>query len=427
MTRTPLSLLLTPCLMLCGIAQAAEISSCQDLQNIPTNSTAYYTFTQDIDCSGIDFRPIPYFLGVLDGDKGNGERYTISNLTINAEPNSGKNAGLFERILGNYLYADKTTQIKNLHFINAAVYSDTNTYRGLLAGSADYSLFENITVKGLIVTGNNTGGNHPIAFEPSTGGLVGYTSYIDFSNIALHNVTLMLQGSEYYAGGIVGQEWPRSGVTNLGSQFKQVSVTNLSIDAKACDHDLNEVYSCGAGGLIGQVSGSGQVGIEESAVIGKIYARYNAGGLIGHFPEVNWAEEGLPPTIINNSYTDVLLESDQYAGGLIGNAPNNDNVKINMSYVYAAGPVNVKGEDGGRGMVGNKGKSSNRVLTTEGYFDKDNTGKEYSGDRGSQRLSVTKMMDPATYATWNTDIWCIAPNIYPSLRYQQYQGYCISE
>ncbi|HLF67248.1 MAG TPA: hypothetical protein VI522_06475, partial [Gammaproteobacteria bacterium] len=315
-------------------------------------------------------------------------------------------------------------QIKNLHFINAAVYSHMNTYRGLLAGSADYTHFENISVEGLMVASINTGCNPAAAFEPSTGGLVGYTFMSEFSNIALDDVNLMIQGDEYYAGGVVGQERARSGITNLGSQFKQISVTNLYINAKACDHALNDVYTCGAGGLIGYVSAAGQVGIEESFVTGEIYARYNAGGLIGHFPGVSWSEDSITPSTINNSYTDVLLESDQYAGGLIGNAPENDYMKINMNYVYAAGSVNVDGRDAGRGMVGNKNRASNRVLTTEGYFDKDSTGKEYSGDRGSQRLSSLKMKDTMTYAAWDPSIWCILPNKYPSLQSQN-AGYCV--
>ncbi|HLF67422.1 MAG TPA: hypothetical protein VI522_07360, partial [Gammaproteobacteria bacterium] len=67
-------LLLTTSLLFCGLAQAAvEITSCQDLQNIPDQSALDYVLSQDIDCSSVTFRPIPYFRGTLDGDKGNGE------------------------------------------------------------------------------------------------------------------------------------------------------------------------------------------------------------------------------------------------------------------------------------------------------------------------------------------------------------------
>ncbi|MCK9371519.1 DUF5018 domain-containing protein, partial [Candidatus Dojkabacteria bacterium] len=76
-----------------------DILNCQDLQNMERNLYANYVLMSNIDCSGINFRPIGGgnpFVGTLK----NGGEYTIKGLTIQNSAFNYSYAGLFGVLSG---------------------------------------------------------------------------------------------------------------------------------------------------------------------------------------------------------------------------------------------------------------------------------------------------------------------------------------
>jgi hypothetical protein len=375
------------------------IENCQDLQDI--NSNANYVLVDDIDCGGFDFQPIThYFKGTLDG--GNG--HIIKHLRIEAKP--GQNVGLFTNISG--------ATITNIHFESSSLKGDINTFKGLIAAIAYRSTISDITVKYLNITPNDTHYNNDTTWHaPSSGGLVGSSQFMSYANINLDEISMQLKGSEYYAGGLIGEE--------MGSTISDVSITNLYIEAtdpnagesECADFDF---LSCGAGGLIGGVWPGSQITIDKTSVEGRIEALYNAGGFIGWFEDY----DGASPSYIRNSYTDVRVNSKKFAGGLIGHAPKKEPhpTLIYLDSVYAIGEVETS--DFGQAFVGN---SSDRVRldntkSTKSFFDIQTTGKNHSGVTNATGYNTDKMQEWYTFAVegeWNANIWFMRDGFYPVL------------
>lgn len=151
-----------------------QISTCEQLQDINyeegegnfpyLTGNYYFILTQDIDCSGTaiwnnraGFLPIgrtlnmggyygwetlgDRFVGTFDG-----ANHTIKNLYINRPMFAY--VGLFGEIGDSNNDGEKTTYIKNLNIQDAKIYGSTGL--GILAASASYSVFSNITTSGIV-------------------------------------------------------------------------------------------------------------------------------------------------------------------------------------------------------------------------------------------------------------------------------------
>ncbi|HLF66141.1 MAG TPA: hypothetical protein VI522_00835 [Gammaproteobacteria bacterium] len=78
MSKFQLCVLGSTLFSLCTLAYAeVPITNCEELQNIPENSSDYFYLTRSISCEGLDFTPIDgKFSGTLDG-----RGFIITNLT----------------------------------------------------------------------------------------------------------------------------------------------------------------------------------------------------------------------------------------------------------------------------------------------------------------------------------------------------------
>ncbi len=383
-----------------SIAHAREggipIYSCEELRDISLLEENYY-LNNDLECANTVFYPIlNSFRGTLDGGiydaNGNytGENYTISNLTIQYV--NDEDGGLFTELY--------TATFKNIHFQNATVYGDITQAWGLVAGKAFYSHILNITAENIKMDGPDDS-----IGAGEQGGIIGYSQGTNLAHVHVRNVTIKQRRN---AGGLVGEQGFRG-------EIRDSSVTGLQSSGGCFQDD----QACSYGGIIGLVSRADEdwVVIRRSYAEGSINSQFNAGGLIGFIAANSHVH-------IEHSYSKVSLSSSKFAGGLIGQAPqegNNEKGNVKLNHVFAIGPVHVDGKDAGRGILGNYSKSSNRVIATESYFDKQETGKKYSGDSGSKGLSSLSMRDQSetTFSAtdgWDRNIWHIENGFYPSLK-----------
>lgn len=366
-------------------AQAAiniPIYSCYNLQNMGTDLTAHYYLARDLDCYGASFDPIiGQFKGRLSGKDESGNIHIIRNIRIEAQP--GKNGGLFESLDG--------ATISDLRFDNIAVYSQDNTLRGLIAGKISKSTLVNVFASNIQIRGETTADSQsPWSKFGAAGGIAGFAGDSVISNVHLNFVYVKQHG---HAGGMVGD------ASNL--RIEKSSVKNLS---HLWEWQRTEPYPEGMsfGGLIGKAVG---VNISRCSATGSISGVWETGGLIGS------ARSGV---MISNSYSRVNVNAYTYAGGLIGRSYD----EVTLSHVYATGLVDG---DHGRGMIGSEKQHGDEPSNvTEGYFDKDTTKREYSGDDGSKPRSTKRMTKehPKTFDEdkgWSRDIWIFPTGQYPSL------------
>jgi len=384
-------------------AQEYEINSCEDLPTIANDMTGTYYLVNNIDCLGTPIYPIPgHFLGAL---VGNGN--TIANLHIIVLSDQG-NDGLFE-VLGTH---DSTVRprITDIHFENARVDGGRSSHRGLIAGVAYQADLSNITVQSLYVNGGESGvGN--------AGGVLGYAEKSILSEVHLSTANIT-RGQ--YGGGLIG-------VANLGTQILDSSVNQLKSGYETCGGDI---YAFG--GLVGAINNtneaSSKVQIMRSSAQGSITVEKNGGGLVGRIPTAAYVD-------ILESYSNVAITAVRYAGGIIGLAvednPYSPRGNVLVKHVYARGSVNLDGDKGGRGIVGNKNKSTSRIKSEGSFFDKDGTGKEYSGDEythyvylgdkthhKSKGLTSSEMKNAKIFtdAGWSADVWNFGNGAYPTLK-----------
>ncbi len=222
-----------------AIAQGyTVIKTADDLRNIEANMSGKYILMNDIDLSGIDWTPIGGEIisasqAPFSGEF-NGNGYTISNLTVTAQPLATDNttlqsSGLFAYLLG--------ATFKNLNIENAAI--GTNCMGGILAGQATEVTIQNVHVSGLVNSSyedlSMANGENVLA---SVGGLFGLCgSLSDISNssadVTLIGVTL---------GGLIGY-----GSANINNSY----ATGAFFGRKINDSDTH--YS---GGLVGYSVGT---------------------------------------------------------------------------------------------------------------------------------------------------------------------------
>ncbi len=390
-----------------GTAQAeiiAPITNCADLRNISDYMAGHYMLTQDIDCVGVEFHPIGSssgraFTGTLDGENPMGGAFVIRNLSIES---AGLPVGLFVSLEG---------RVSNIHFQNAEVKGAHDQNVGLIAAQADGAEISNITVDTLTLISPGHGNEH------AAGGIVGYAENTTLSHVRLYS-THKDEGISIAnlapAGGLIG-------IANTGTQIIASSVEQLKPGKYFCI-----VEDCAFGGLIGVVENTflaeQKVTISRSFARGSIETGKNGGGLIGRVEPYAYVD-------IDNSYAQVRIsEVNQYGGGLIGQAKeliNGPRGNITLTHVYAAGRI-----DDGRGIVGNYDKSSPRVKSVGSFFDKEATGRKYSGDRYTAHdennklyqsigFNTAAMQSRQTYiaAGWDETIWDLPQgSAYPTLK-----------
>lgn len=364
-------------------ADQIPIYSCDELQNISKNLSAEYYLANDLDCHGLSMEPVQgTFKGKLSGKDNTGTMHIIRNLEMRAK--RGADGGLFAQIQG--------ATISDIRFENISVYSDDNTSRGLIAGHISKATLNNISGKNIQIRGATTYDS----FDPwsqwgRSGGIAGFAGESTFSNIHLTDVQVK---QHTYAGGLVGETFIL--------RIDNCSVKNLS---SLWEWQRTEPYPEGMtfGGLIGRAAGAD---ITRSSATGSISGVWATGGLIG---TASWGVN------IENSYSHVNVHAYTYAGGLIGRSFST----VTLSHVYATG--HVQGSEG-RGMIGSKKQHGDTPsVVTEGYFDKNTTKRENSGDDGSQARSTKRMTKehPKTFSAekgWSREIWVFPTGEYPSLK-----------
>jgi len=362
---------------------SVPITSCYKLQNIAKDLSAHYYLTTDLDCYGAGFEPIQgVFTGSLSGKDTDGKIHSIKNIRIEAKP--GKNGGLFDTIEG--------ATVSDIRFDNIAVYSEDNTSRGLIAGRMSNATLVNISANNIEVRGETTSDSlSPWSKFGVAGGIAGFAGDSVFKSIHLTNVYVK---QHMYAGGFVGDAY------NL--RIEKSSVKNLS---EIWEWQRTEPFPEGMsfGGLIGK---AGAAQIIQSSATGDIASPWEAGGLIG---AAAWG------VTIENSYSQVNVWSNHFAGGIIGRSYST----VNLKHVFATGHVDG---DYGRGMIGSMKQHGDEPSNiTEGYFDKDTTKREYSGDDGSKARS-TKRMTKEHQRTfdvdkgWSREVWVFYTGEYPRLK-----------
>ena len=248
-----------------------QICSCQQLQNMTTNLSAYYTLIRDVDCSatsgwsgGSGFLPVGYVI-VVDGNDNHdnafvgvfdGAGYEIDSLFINRPTGSNTNGGgIGCGIFGNARYAT----IKNVGMtnVNITCYSSIGAIFGMgfntdvskvYAESGSVASSYNGSLGGLI--GSATRSSSP----PSSAKIANSYSKV--------SVTLNKTSNTWYVGGLVGY---------VGMPIENCYATGAVVGTAT---------SSATGGLVGTLQGST---ISNSFSTGMITASGTyKGGLIGY-------------------------------------------------------------------------------------------------------------------------------------------------
>lgn len=409
------------------------ISTCDELMDM-SDPNGYYELTNAIDCY-YNNSPIQIpFSGEL-----NGNGFSIINLSITAsEDDPDKSAGLFKLLVPSQ--NGDSPYIHDIVLYGGHIYG--GSYLGAIASKAYNAIFENIYATNVQI-------NH--RYEGSyRGGLVGYAENSSFDRIDMH--APMIDYNISYAGGLIGHAHNSSisnatlryvrlehdsgpsdllsrtpnGLGGLAGRFSQdktfTSISNVHIFQLHIGPSFQPVNN--VGGLVGILdSVDGNMKIERSSVIGGFLTcgGANIGGLVGNFKTSGE---------IINSYSQVDIEEQpydqrsRYVGGIIGK-PLADK-HIILKNVYATGLIDADGKkSAGRAMVGSTSEKSH-VVGIESFFDKQATGKKYSGDDGSKGMTTKQMQDRSTYVNWSESIWTLVEGKYPDLknkyRYERMQS-----
>ena len=253
-----------------------EISTVQEF--IAMQNGFAYKLTNDIDLEGIQW--VPKDLNYVDID-GNG--FSILNLrTVKTFNDTSLYIGLFSTL--NYSTVRNLNIERSLTIITLNANDQSyNAHGGIIAGSAYFTSFINVSVSGEMSINNASNG------ATYLGGFVGNGSEITIKD-SIANV--QLEGKNY-VGGFVGQGW------------------NIKIDRSYTSGELYSNHRVGA--LIGEAS---RINIRNSYSTATVSSnQWDVGGLVG---------VGYDSIFISNSYFNGLIISSNHWGksGLIGNGYN---------------------------------------------------------------------------------------------------------
>lgn len=254
-----------------------SIKTVDDLQKL-AGSEATYQLKNDIDLSGVNWKPIEGFKGTLIG---NG--FTIKNMTIET---SASNVGFFSTLNGN---------VTNLNFENASVtVSGSNENIGVLCGSMQGTA-SNITVSGTVKADNSK----------NVGGIIGYYSKGGNSSMIRLIGSVNVSGDSC-VGGVIGS-------CNVSSRnYSNYTVTIESLE----NSGTVKASSDYAGGLFGFLSydegNSYTVTMSGLKNTGDISGKLYVGGLIGCGSTDNNS------SYIKNSSSSATITAEAYAGCIAG-------------------------------------------------------------------------------------------------------------
>jgi hypothetical protein len=337
------------------------ISNVDHLQNMNSDTDAFYLIVDDIDCSGtsvwdsgMGFQPVGTrtkpFTGSLDG---NG--YVIEDLTI--KRTSSDYIGLFGWI--------RSASISNVSMETADISGRNNV--GGIAGVNSGGSITNCNFRGTV------------RGTTYVGGLVGQ-NYFGGGSIAESLVSADIRGISL-TGGIAGMN--QAGCSIISSYSEGV----VSGDDTT-------------GGVTGDNYGT----LEMSFSVSSVRGSRNTGGLCGR--------NSYGGTIAN-CYSTGMVSGTSVAGGLVGM-----NWMGDIANSYATGPVAGTSRIGGLvGMNFGLGLSSGTFLSS--YWDKETTGQTTSS--GGIGKTTKEMKQQTTFAGWDfIEIWKINEDVtYPLFGWQE--------
>ncbi len=289
------------------------ITTCEQLQDIPSDSTDSYVLANDIDCSSIaNFTPINYFAGTI-----NGNGHTISNLTINQDIDSP--IGFIQTAAGG-------TSISNLSFKNVDI-TNTNSQSavGCVIGYSRAPM-NNWTCGRLTLDNVHCSGD--INGVSTVGGLVGYLEYFEITNSSFDGDVVGIGSTiDGFVAGSVGGLIGNAGCSQDHICYISQSSSSGSVNGGSSSNSSN-------GGLMGN---SWFVNVDNSYSESSISGMDRTGGLVGNAFYDN----------INQSYaTGSVSSNGNNVGGLVGFLESSNVVKS-----YSTGSVSSSGNWVG-GLVG---------------------------------------------------------------------------
>ena len=253
-----------------------SIKTVDDLQKL-VGSEATYQLKNDIDLSGVNWKPIEGFKGTLIG---NG--FTIKNMAIET---SASNVGFFSTLSGS---------VTNLNFENANItVSGSNENIGILCGSMQGTA-SNIIATGVV---NASSSNF-------VGGVIGFISTQNSFSINNLENKADISGVNYI-GGVIGYCY-----TNTTSSSVVVQLSNIK--------NGGTVYATGdyAGGTIGYFSdrdGDQTYYLTNANNTGNVYGKTNVGGIVGY-------ASGSVKSYISDSTSVASIEAEACVGCIAGRA-----------------------------------------------------------------------------------------------------------
>jgi hypothetical protein len=230
------------------------------------------------------------FLGTFDG-----QNHTISGLRINYTT-SGGNADL-----GFFASVSENGVVKNVHFTNAIVISNTNatgSTGGVVANIRMNALVQNVSFTGTVTSNRYR-----------TGGIVGTLDNGTIEN-SIFNGTVTGGGPGWdnasFTGGIAGQMQANGGT--IQNCFSTGNVTSTA--------------GRGVGGILGNAEGSGT--IENNYSTSMVSGAIDVGGIVGRAGAVTAVRNNVA---LNTSVT----RTAAYAGRIVGT----DTGTLNNNYAFA--------------------------------------------------------------------------------------------
>ena len=268
-----------------------KIGSAADLAYLTredADKSAYYALTNNIDLSGYDWMPIQSFQGDF-----NGNGFTISNMTINADSDTVY-LGLFEEV--------------------RSFSSSVNIHDFILTGSI------NLTIKDssiYIFIGSVAGWAY--TSEPNSLIIQNVASYVDINGY-FDLIGGLFSGLDVYIGGLVGRAEGTSTSGTSVTIMQSVYAGNIDVGRNS-----KREQNVRCGGILGYVVNV-ETNISNCANYGSIkcsngYSAYSTGGILGYAPvlSTNSRDRVIIDHCVNYGSISVNVGNENYrVGGIVG-------------------------------------------------------------------------------------------------------------
>ncbi len=305
--------------------EVKEVYTVDDWLSIDVGDTVL--LMNDLDFDGVDYRPIPLFSGLLDG-QGN----TLKNVEIILSESSISNVGLFEQLSG--------ASIRNLNV-------------------------DRLTIDALMEM-------------VSVGSIAGRALNSTLENIAISNVEL---NSGFNAGGLIGTIEP------LDPWAEVLEPNEVQINQTSFNGMIKGGFQ--VGGLIGAVNRSTSVSIRNSFTKGTLDALDSIGLIIGEIlsSSVNIKDVYSKMTLINTS-DETLLGSFAWIGTRMGDGCETHQLMI--EHVYHQTSINDPNlYQNLRAWVGSELDSPETILN-DVYYDRDRLLVDDVGMKTGEELLINE-------------------------------------